>query len=53
MIVGLALSEGGAFYGLFLVPADQPETKLLVFVLALISMVQFAPFYAQVEPGRT
>jgi hypothetical protein len=47
MIIGLALAEGSNFMGLFLVPADQPETKLLIFVLAVLGVLQFAPIYAR------
>lgn len=50
MILGLALSEAVEFYGLFLVPASQPETKLLFWILALLSCLQFAPLYARTEP---
>lgn len=46
MIFGLALSEAVEFYGLFLVPADQPTTKLALWVLALVSEFQFMPVYA-------
>jgi F0F1-type ATP synthase membrane subunit c/vacuolar-type H+-ATPase subunit K len=47
MIVGLALSESVEFYGLFLVPADLPSTKLGLWLLALVSALQFAPVYAR------
>lgn len=49
MIIGLALAEGSNFLGLFLVASDQPETKLLIFVLAVVGTAQFAPTYAR-EP---
>lgn len=47
MVIGLALAEGSNFFGLFLVPPDQPETKLLIFGLAIIGVAQFAPTYAR------
>jgi F0F1-type ATP synthase membrane subunit c/vacuolar-type H+-ATPase subunit K len=50
MIVGLALSEAVEFFGLFLIPAGQPETKLLFWMLSLLSCLQFAPLYARAEP---
>jgi len=47
MIIGLALGEGVEFYGLFLVPHDQPETKLLLWILSILGIAQFAPVYAK------
>ena len=46
MIIGLALSEAVEFQGLFLVSADQPGTKRMLWILSLASIVQFAPIYA-------
>ena len=46
MIIGLALSEAVEFYGLFLVPTDQPSTKLGLWVLTILSGIQFIPLYA-------
>ncbi len=51
MIVGLVLSEAVEFYGLFLISPDQPETKLSLFLLSLLSCVQFAPIYARSGPA--
>jgi hypothetical protein len=53
MIVGLALSEGAAFFGMFLVARDQPETRLALLILALLGMAQFAPFYARAKPAAS
>src|SRR5262249_1189856 len=53
MIVGMAFSEGAGIDGIFLIPADQPETKLAIFVLSLLGMLQFAPFYARTETRGT
>jgi len=46
MIVGLALSESAELFGLFLIPNDQPETKLAIWILALLSALQFMPVFA-------
>jgi hypothetical protein len=46
MIVGLAWSEAVEFYGLFLIPTDQPQTKLGLWILSLLGVVQFAPINA-------
>ena len=46
MIIGLALSEAVEFQGLFLVSAEQPGTKRMLWMLSLASIVQFAPLYA-------
>jgi hypothetical protein len=45
MIIGLSLSESAEFFGLFLVPNDQPETKLTLWILSLLSAFQFIPIY--------
>ena len=45
MIIGLGLSESAEFFGLFLVPNDQPETKLAFWILSLLSAFQFIPTY--------
>jgi hypothetical protein len=46
MIIGLSLSESAEFFGLFLVPVDQPGTKLTLWILSIVSILQFAPVYA-------
>jgi len=51
MIVGVALSETVEFHGIFLFTADQPETKLSPFLLALVSVAQFMPVYASPKPA--
>ena len=43
MIVGLALSEAVEFYGLFL---GDRKMEMPLFVLSILSMLQFAPTYA-------
>jgi hypothetical protein len=52
MIIGLALSEGAEFFGLFLVPGNQPETKLAIWILSLLSALQFMPVYASRAPSN-
>ena len=47
MVLGLSLSEGPVFYSIFLIPRSQPETKTVLLVLCVLSMLQFAPFYAR------
>ncbi len=46
LVLGLSLSEAVEFFGLFLVPADQPGTKLTLWILSIVSILQFAPVYA-------
>jgi hypothetical protein len=46
MVLGIALCESVAFYGLFLVPENQPATKLTLWIVALVGVAQFAPIYA-------
>jgi len=57
MIIGLALSEAAEILGLFLVSPDQPGTKLALWILSLLSVIQFIPLYArstpQSDPFRT
>ena len=58
MIIGLSLSEGMEIYGLFLIHPDQPGTKLTLWVLSLLSVLQFIPVYANprqppADPFRT
>lgn len=46
MVVGLALSEAPAILGMLLIPQSQPETRLALFTASLLSILQFAPFFA-------
>jgi len=46
LVLGLALSEAVTFYGIFIIPGDMPETKLVFFIVSLLSALQFAPLYA-------
>jgi len=47
MIIGLALSEAVVIFEIFLLPADQPATRLIAFSLGMTSMLQFVPVYAR------
>lgn len=49
MIVGLSLSEAPVFFSLFLVGPDYPQNQIAVLMLAVVSLIQFAPSYA--TPG--
>ncbi len=51
MILGLALCEGAALLGIFLVPDALPGTRLLVWLAALAGALQFAPVYARGAPS--
>lgn len=46
MILGLSLSEAVELYGIFLISNDQPSTKLTLWVLSILSVLQFIPVYA-------
>lgn len=54
MIVGLALSEGIGFVGLFGVGKEFPATQQAMFVTAIACILSFAPIYAKprAENGR-
>lgn len=54
MIIGLALSEGIGFLGMFGVGKEFPTTRLVLFVMAICCIISFAPIYAKprVEDGR-
>ena len=49
MIIGLALSEGPIFLSLFLIGSDYPQNQIAVLIVAVFSIIQFAPSYA--TPG--
>lgn len=49
MIVGLALSEAPVFFSLFLIGPDYPQNQIAVLMVAVVSLIQFAPSYA--TPG--
>jgi hypothetical protein len=45
MVVGLALSQGSGVLQIFLLGKEYPDTQKLIFVLAVLGVVQFAPTY--------
>ena len=47
MIVGLALSEGIGFLGMFAMGKEFPTTRLSLLVLAIACIVSLAPVYAK------
>lgn len=47
LIIGLAFSESVEFFSLFLFPSDMPTTKMGLFVLSVLSALQFMPIYAR------
>jgi len=49
MLVGLLLSEAPVLFSLFLVGPDYPQNQLAVLMVAVVSLIQFAPSYA--TPG--
>jgi hypothetical protein len=49
MIAGLSLSEAPVFFSLFLIGSDYPQYQIAVLMLAVVSIIQFAPSYA--TPG--
>jgi hypothetical protein len=42
-IVGIAVAEACCFFGLFLIPAHKQD----LFILSILGIVQFAPFFAR------
>jgi len=49
MIIGLSLSEIPVFLSLFLIGSDYPQNQIVVLMVAVVSLIQFAPSYA--TPG--
>jgi hypothetical protein len=45
ILIGLALCEGSGFLQIFLLGKEYPDTQKLIFVLAVLGVVQFAPTY--------
>ena len=45
MVVGLALSQGSGLLQIFLLGKEYPDSQKLIFVLAVLGVVQFAPTY--------
>ena len=49
MIVGLSLAEAPIFFSLFMIGGDYPQNQIVVLMVAVVSLIQFAPSYA--TPG--
>ena len=49
MIVGLALSEAAVILSIFMVAPGYPQYQIAVLMVAVVSIIQFAPSYA--TPG--
>ena len=49
MVIGLSLSEAPVFFSLFLIGPDYPQNQIAVLMVAVVSLIQFAPSYA--TPG--
>ena len=49
LIVGLALSEAPLFFELFLIGSDYPQNQIVVLMISVFSLIQFAPIYG--TPG--
>ena len=46
LIVGLVLTEAPIFFELFLIGSDYPQNQIVVLMIAVFSLIQFAPIYA-------
>ena len=49
LIVGLALTEASILFELFQIGSDYPQNQIAVLMVAVFSLIQFAPIYA--TPG--
>lgn len=49
MIIGLALSENPILFSLILIGSDYPQNQIAVLIVAVLSLIQFAPSY--LTPG--
>jgi hypothetical protein len=49
MIIGLSLSEVPIFFSLFRIGENYPQNQIAVLIVAVFSIIQFAPSYA--TPG--
>ena len=50
MIVGLALGESAQLFQIFLIGKNYPETQLAIFILSVLCVAQFMPFYVLKKP---
>ena len=49
LIVGLGLTDAPILFELFLIGSDYPQNQIVVLMVAVFSLIQFAPIYA--TPG--
>jgi hypothetical protein len=49
LIFGLALAEASILFELFLIGPDYPQNQIVGLMVAVFSLIQFAPIYA--TPG--
>jgi hypothetical protein len=49
LIFGLALAEASILFELFLIGPDYPQNQIVVLMVAVFSLIQFAPIYG--TPG--
>lgn len=49
MIVGLALAEAPVYFQLFLIGDGYPQNQIVILMVAVVCLIQFAPSYA--TPG--
>jgi len=49
LIVGLALTEASILFELFQIGSDYPQNQIAVLMVAVFSLIQFAPIYG--TPG--
>ncbi len=46
MIIGISMAEAAQLFQIFLIGSEFPETKMSIFILSILGVGQFAPFYA-------
>lgn len=49
LLVGLALTQAPILFELFLIGSDYPQNQIVVLMIAVFSLIQFAPIYG--TPG--
>jgi len=49
MVIGRSLTEAPVLFSLFLIGPDYPQNQIAVLMVAVVSLIQFAPSYA--TPG--
>ncbi len=53
-IIGATLPEAAELIGIFIISSDYPKTKMIIFILSVLSTLQFMPTYLNkaLEPSR-